>query len=436
MKHFHSSTVLFQYPKFIYLVLPIAAGDLVETGKINLDRQLILLVIFITFFSVVQWASRKWKIENFLLHYKYGIFRRKERVFFLKNAACIEVSDTPLLRLFGAKKISVQMNAPSGKNKFYGFFSREDVDRIISSINLGKLHRKKKVTITQVFLSSLLGSNAALGLLVGAPIVNRIGKYAGEQLQNQLLSRWNDIKAIFARYLPPIFALAALVMLAGWLANVIFDLLRYARHEILSNENYVAVRGGLWRRRIHLFPRENIQGLLLKETPFMRLFGLASLYGVTAVPKDRIGERAMLLPLIKRPKNFSEKFCPPPKSEQYRVFLPSFIIFCVLTATVAVFIRFFPSYKKGSAGILIIMIILWIINSWGVHIQLKSGGIGKNSAVAVRFFTRFTLISFKDAVKEETSTQTVFQRRGGVCRRKINIGGSSPIKLGCAAQKV
>lgn len=436
MKHFHTSTILFQYPKFIYLILPIAAGDLLDTGKINLSRQFILLVIFITFFSVVQWASRRWKVENFLLHYKYGIFLRKERVFFLKNAACIEVSDTPLLRLFGARKVSVQMNSPSGKNKFNGIFSHDDVDLIISSINLGKLRRVKKVTIPQVILSALFSSNAAIGLLIGAPIVNRIGKYAGEQLQNQLLSRWNDIKAIFARYLPPIFALAALVMIAGWLASVIFDLLRYARHEILSNENYVAVRGGLWRRRVRLFSRENIQGLLLKEPPLMRLFGVASLYGITAVTKDRIGERAMLLPLIKRSKIPAEKFTPPPKSEQYRVFLPSFEIFCALTVSAAVCIHFFPNYKKELSGILIIAVMLWIINSWGVRLQLHSGGVGKNTVVAVRFFTRFTLISFKNSIKEEISTQTVYQRRGGVCKRKISVGGSSPVSLGCGAQKV
>lgn len=436
MKHFHTSTILFQYPKFMYLILPIAVGDLFDTGKVNLDRQLILLLIFMTFFSAVQWASRKWKIENFQLHYKYGIICRKEMVFYLKNAACIEVSDTPILRLFGVKKISVQMNSPSGKNKFHGIFSHSDVEKIISSINSEKLRRKKKVTLSQVILSSLFGSNAALGLLIGAPIVNRIGKYAGEQLQNQLLSRWNDIKAIFARYLPPFFALAALLMIAGWLANVIFDLLRYARHEVLCNENYVAVRGGLWRRRVHLFPRENIQGLLLKEPPLMRVFGLASLYGVTAVPKDRIGGRAMLLPLIKRPKNFSEKFIPPPKSEQYRVFLPSFEIFCALTVGAAGFIYFFPNYKKESAGILIIAVILWIINSWGVRLQLNSGGVGRNSAVAVRFFTRLTLVLFKNAIKEETATQTFYQRRGGVCKRKINVGGSSPVSLGCGAQKV
>lgn len=435
MKRFHPISIITGMPKFSYLVL-VPITEKVVGGEIRtVERQWVAALGLILFFSIIQHLSQGWKIEKSLLHYNRGILRRCEQTFYLENFSCIDISDTPFLRLFGAKKISVSM---MGKNKnfFAGIFSRRQTAEIVESLDLQRLRLTHKSSVPRVLLSSFFGSNASSGLLIGAPIVYRTGRYAGERLQEQVLNRFDEAQAFFARFLPPFFALAALLMLAGWLFGVIHSALRYAGAELLQNEKFIVVRGGIWKRSVCIFSRQNIQGLLLRETPLMRAGGFRRLCAVSAAEGKTFGELPVLLPLVKREELLlrSEKLCRISEKEQYRVFLNLFYRYCALTLTAAVALYFYPAYKKEIFMMMAVLFIILVFLYGGKKLQIKTGGAGENSVCYVRGVTRLTLLSCSASHIEKRETQSYYQSRGGVCKKGIYLTAGKRVKLNCIVE--
>lgn len=322
------------------------------------------------------------------------------------------------------------------KNVFTGILSHSQTAEVIKSLNLQKLKLTHKTSAPKVLLSSLLGSNASVGLLIGAPLVYRAGRYAGEHLQEQVLNSWNEVQAVFARFLPPFFALAALLMLAGWLFGVIYSAFRYAGAELLQNEEFIVARSGLWKRSVRIFSMRNVQGYLIRETPLMRAGRLCRLSIVAAASEETTGELPILLPLVKRGELSlpSENFNLLPRKEQYRVFLNIFYKYCAVTVIAAFMIRFFPAYKNEIFAVLVIFFIILIFLFAGKKIQLKTGGAGEKYVSAVRGVTRLTLFSRYDAHRETRRSQSYYQRRANVCKKGIYLTGGKRIKLNCIVQ--
>lgn len=430
LKRFHPVSVVTCLPKFSYIVL-VPVIQKIFGGEIQaIERQWFFALFLILVLSVCLYLSQGWKIEKSILHYNRGILHRLKHKIYLQKSSCIEISDSPFYRVFAAKNFSVRMMKKS-KKSFTAVLSNRQTAEIISSLNPGRLKPICKISVGEALLSSLFGTNAYLGLLIGAPLVNRIGKYTGERLQAQVVERWNETLDFFARFLPPFFAFAALLMIMGWLFAVFHSALRYMQTSVFKNDKFLVTQGGIWRRTTRFFPLQNIQGFLVCETPLMRADGYCRLYAVSGTPEKTPGEFPVILPIVKRNKilTATKYFNKLPKNQQYRVFTNLFWQFCAIFAISVIALYFFPMYKNEIFIILNIFLGVYILFLWGKKLQLKSGGAADNSAAVVRGITRWSIYSSPAALKENVLIQNCYQRRAGVCRKGMKLGGAEKIKV-------
>ncbi len=149
-----------------------------------------------------------------------------------------------------------------------------------------------------VLMMSASSSNAALGLLALAPALRQTGKVLGEELPGEVVSLFRRFVSLG---LPPILESVANILVLGWAFAFLRSLLRYIGFRAERQGNRLHLVSGLFTRRDVLIDCDKITALELRQTLFMRLFGLYTAV-ITAAGYGRdSGARPVLIPAA-RPK--------------------------------------------------------------------------------------------------------------------------------------
>ncbi len=139
-------------------------------------------------------------------------------------------------------------------------------------------------------------SSAVMGLIIGVPIINNLGKLLGVGLSDMLLEEINNVSRGFNTYFPPIVNAITLIFIAAYAFSFAVSFVRYMRFRILVDKSRLEVRCGVFVSRRFVFKKSAINNVCIEQRPLMRLFGLFSMRASVAGYGNSKGERAVIMP--------------------------------------------------------------------------------------------------------------------------------------------
>ncbi len=239
--------------------------------------------------SLVRWRGSRYRIHRGLqISHRFLWFHRLWVQ--AEDAASIEVECTPLMALFGARR--VRMNTA-------GLRSRSDATVMMSAENSRLLLGQKRLPVSQrmcswwaVTLMAASGSNAALGMLTLAPVLRQAAGLLGED-KNKFI---NEAGRLFATALPAVLQIMANLMLLGW--GFAFANQWMRTHGFYAGKSGASlhIKSGLFTRRDIRIDMHKITTLELRQTLLMRLFRLYTATITAAGYGRERGTRPVLVP--------------------------------------------------------------------------------------------------------------------------------------------
>lgn len=236
--------------------------------------------------AVLQWRAVRYRLSDApaCVTVQQGVLVRRTLHLAMRDAATVTGETSPLLRFLGAGRVRLGTAGLRRKSDATLYLPHADLRRLMGSEKGAAVYRAKRWPI---LLLALSGSNAAVGMLTAVPLLRRIGALSG-------VEGWAAHP-----YLPPLPALitaAGNLLLAGWGFSFIKTLLGSYGFCAYKQGDRVRLCSGWMTRRTVLIDARRITALELRQTLFMRLFGVQSA-GITAAGYGREqGVRPVLIP--------------------------------------------------------------------------------------------------------------------------------------------
>ena len=248
-------------------------------------------------YSVLKWRTCRYELshtDNGRFHtvrIRQGILTRHALRICADDAASVEVECTPLLWILGGRRIRISTA---------GLKRRADAVLYLSATRTRRLFSPKRQggTVVRspwfpVLVMAVSGSNAAVGLLTAAPLLQRAGQLLGQEFPQTVLSA---AQAAALRGLPAVLQGTAAVFVFGWAFAALRTLLRYVRFHAGRDGELLHLTSGLFTRRHVFIDRSKITALELRQTLAMRILGVYTAV-ITAAGYGRdAGARPVLVP--------------------------------------------------------------------------------------------------------------------------------------------
>lgn len=295
----HATYMLYELRRFrVLLIVPLTRllVELFRGETPALRRYETALAGLLVGYIVAKWLACRYHLaasKSGRFHtvgVRQGLFLRRSLHIAAEEAASVEIERTPLLWLFGGRRIRVNTA---------GLRRRSDVQLYLSAAQTRALFatgngtRRYRAARWPVLVMSLTGSNAAVGLLTVAPLLNRAGRLLGNAVTPDVVGL---VDRFISTGLPPTLRLAANVLVVGWAVAALRSFCRYVGFSAQREAGYLQLVSGLFTRRDVLIDCNKITTLELRQTLTMRLFSLYTAV-ITAAGYGRdIGTRPVLIP--------------------------------------------------------------------------------------------------------------------------------------------
>lgn len=262
------------------------------------------IAVLLLFYSVLKWRRCRYHLREYAggslhsLTLSQGVVLRRVLRVSAEDAASVEMERTPLLWLLGGRRLRINTAGLRRKSDAILYLSAAQAKNMMGNGISRKGANRYAARLWPVLVMSASSSNAALGLLALAPALRQAGRLLGEELPGEVVGLFRRFVSIG---LPPIFESVANVLVLGWAFAFLRSLLRYAGFRAERQGNRLHLVSGLFTRRDVLIDCDKITALELRQTLFMRLFGLYTAV-ITAAGYGRdSGARPVLIPAA-RPK--------------------------------------------------------------------------------------------------------------------------------------
>lgn len=229
---------------------------------------------------------------------RQGVVWRRALHIAAEEAASVEIERTPLLWLLGGRRIRVNTAGLRRRADVQLYLSAAETRKLFVSHNGKRGYRAARWPIV---VMALTGSNAAVGLLTVAPLINRVGQLLGQEITPDVVGL---VERLVSLGLPPILRVIANALVIGWAVSALRIFLRYQGFRSRREHGYLHLTSGLLTRRDVLIDNDKITALELRQTLTMRVFSLYTAV-ITAAGYGRdIGTRPVLIPAA-RPRELS-----------------------------------------------------------------------------------------------------------------------------------
>ena len=252
---------------------------------------------------MLKWRRCRYRLREYAggtlhsLTLSQGVVLRRALRISAEDAASVEMERTPLLWILGGRRIRVNTAGLRRKSDAVLYLSAAQAKNLMGGIGRAGKNRYA-ARLWPVLVMSASSSNAALGLLALAPALRQTGRILGEELPGEVVGLFRRFVSLG---LPPLLENVANVLVLGWAFAFLRSLLRYLGFRAERQGNRLHLVSGLFTRRDVLIDCDKITALELRQTLFMRLFGLYTAV-ITAAGYGRdSGARPVLIPAA-RPK--------------------------------------------------------------------------------------------------------------------------------------
>lgn len=429
----HFSYVLYDLKRFRVLVLVPLTRILVELlhrRPPQLRYYEIAALVALVGYSVLKWMTCRYRLTSssddriHTIGVRQGILLRRVLRISAEDAASIEIERTPLLSLLGGRRIRVNTA---------GVRRRTDVQLYLSAVRTREVFtrqdgtRNYRASRLPVLILSLTGSNAAVGALTAAPLLDRFSRLLGEGGTDVV----GQAAQILRSGLPSALRLLANVLVVGWGVSAVRTFTRYIGFRARRETDRLHLISGLFTRRDVLIGTQKITALELRQTLTMRLFSLYTVVITAAGYGRELEARPVLIPAA-RQRGVAEglesllpqypvcgSLLRPLRRSWWRYLLTPLV-----TGGFGVVLGVSGSWRRTVAAVVVIWSVWWLIVRWW---GFRQAGFGCSETAVSLCYPRglavYRVHFPREVVDCISVTRTVFQRRRGTCTVRVRCFG-------------
>ena len=217
------------------------------------------------------WAFRLVLRENTVM-IRSGIILAKRATINISSLSSVQSERGPIDAIF--KSVTYSINTEAGrKNKSDFRFKLHLKDsKEISSILYGE-EILSKLNFSPLKIAVLVAttSSAFSGLIIGVPIINKIGDLLGLAIYDMLFDEINNVSNKFQTFFPPIVNAITLVFLLAYAISFVYSFLKYINFRLYLGEDKLEIRSGFLKRTRTAFKKSSVNDVRIEQTALMML---------------------------------------------------------------------------------------------------------------------------------------------------------------------
>ncbi len=378
-------------------------------------------------YSVMRMCVCRYRIDARSVGVRQGVVCRRTLHIQVADAASVEIERSLPAALLRGRRVRVNTAGLRRRSDAVLYVSADEVRRsfvLRDRAQAGRLRAR----FWPIVVLAISGSNAAVGLLTAVPLLRQLGRFLGEEIAPDAVGA---VQQLFSAEVGAALYTLGNLLLWGWGFAALNTVLRYIGFYATVQGEQLHLVSGLFTRRDVLIDRDKITAVELRQTLLMRVMGLYTAV-ITAAGYGRdLGARPVLVPAAD----------PHTVSATLRQVLPRFPIcdayvkvqrraawrylfapLCLLTAAAS--LPMLRSMWRTPAFLALVLGVWWGAVRW---LGYRSGGFGwDDKAVTVRYPRGLALYQVqmpRDTVDHVTVTQSVWQRRRGLCTVSVRCFG-------------
>lgn len=428
---------------FIFLmVLPIATAVIHYLTKRNLSNLLAIEIacfILVFFLGIARFFAFSLTVGDDLLTIKSGaIFRRTSNIK-LSRISSVQIERNPLDMIFGSVTCKINTEAGTLKRSDFKFkIKRKDSKELSETLFADTTISRARFSAFKVAIMAAATSSAATGLIVGVPLLHRVGKLLGIGIEQMLLDRINTVSNKFQNYFPPIVNTVTLVVLLSYAFSVAYSFFKHINFKLSFGEERLIVRSGFFVKTKTEFMRSRVNNAKIDQTLIMRLIRRFSLKVSVGGYDDSKSVSQVVVPSGRRRailNDFAEYFpflesngkpiCPDKRMGIKNRFFIWPAVYLLLTLAVSIYfcIRF-PEFDRLIQFLTLVLLAVIFFYAFSCLYEYRYGTLKLSDnifAQSNRFFGTRTMCCPKTNVGQIKITQFPIDRYQKICRVRITV---------------
>ena len=422
----------------------------------------VVLLLMPLLISSIEWFRFRYRLTAEVLHVSSGVLRRKDRRIPVDRIQDLSSEAGILHRALGVLVLSVQTSSTQG--------AEVELDAISKSAELALRAALKQVTSLGVakadvqatqtpeadaplfvvssrdlVLRGLTDNRAGLVLAGVAAVADRFLDVGGQDaFKSVLLTVRGRTDAVFGAgpsgaALLGIAALC-LVWVAGWLTSAVVNTVRFHGFTLSESDQVFFRRYGLFTHRVHALPRRRVQCLRVEQTLLRRLVGLGVMrtddMGAGAQEKSAqesgtdvfipAASHSALMALVARVLPESQSDALSWQQTSARIIRRRAALGLFLGLALSIGGYRFVGIWSALCWLLVVPAALWGL---AVHRTLRYARGHELLAVRHGVLSRHHAFVPRNKIQSLEISQTPFDRRHGVAKLRIWVGGGARVTL-------
>ncbi len=429
-------------PFLFVLILPLATAVL----RYLTDRKLTnILAVEIFCFSaifllgVARFLAFKLILTDNTLTIKSGIIFARTSNINLSRISSVQIERNPIDMVFGSVTCRINTEAGSLKRSDFKFkLKYKDSNELSELLFADKTISRVRFSAVKVAIMAAATSSAATGMIVGVPILHRMGKLLGIGIEQMLFDEINQVSSKFQNYFPPIVNSVTLVVLSAYAISFGYSFLKHINFKLSFGEERLTVRSGFFVRIKTAFMRSRVNNAKLEQTLIMRLikrysmkvsvggFDDAKSVSQVVVPSGRkkliLDEFTEYFPFLKSNGRF---IIPEQRLTIKNRFLLWPAVYLLLTLSVSVYFCLrFPDFDRLIQFLTIVLLTVVMFYASACLYEYRHGTLrlGDNIfAQSNRFFGTRALYCPKNNIGQVKITRFPLDKLQGICRVRLTV---------------
>ena len=297
----HPLMILTRMKPFLFvLVLPFVRGllqyvtDREITGILGIELFL-FAVIFL--FCYLSWRSFSLTVNEDTIKIRSGfIFVKRAEI---KISVLSSVQSERNVLDWALRSVTYSINTEAGSRNRSDFRFKlwvKDGKEISKLLYNEEKYEKHKFSVLKVAVLAATTSSAFSGMLIGVPIIKKVGDLLGLALYEMLFDEINNVSNKFTTVFPPIVNVISLVFLIGYGISFGYSFLKYINFQLYLSDSKMEIRSGFFSRTRTAFRKSAVNNVRIEQTPLMTLTGRYAMKVSIGGYGDAKSESAVVMP--------------------------------------------------------------------------------------------------------------------------------------------